>query len=672
MSRPALLALLLLLAGCSSQARIAGDHEVADRELIAAARRPLAAYGGGTGAPADLIDAAEAMRARLDREGYPLAQVAAEPGSPPAFSIVSGPRVVLDGLDFTGDCGLPVPALTAAAEVGEFHTGSTAAAVRSRVVRALRAAGHLQAVVAMPVESWSADRTRVRLGIAVQAGPRFVLGGSHLALVAGSDPAGRWEALRTELEPLLDPPGGPCLPRTVSGMTARLRGRLLDLGHLQATVVATPRTQDGGNRVETDFAISPGPLHLLRSVGVQGGVRSAPGFTASRLAELQPGAPVAQGALDRAVTALLSTGLFRRVEAVPTAAGPPSGGTVQDDVAVHLNELPTQHVDFSLGYGSYERLRGGVTYVDEHLFGQGLRFSTGVEASTVGWEANASLVDPFRFGPGRRVMLDAAWLERQEPSFAHQEASTGLLVTRRFRPALDPVPWETRYGWRYARSEDYRIEAVDDGEQPEPLYTTSTLRAEVRRDTREPQVIDPDRGMLCRAGAAWSSPALGATVDYVELSAEWSGAWSPAPWLVATLHGAATTRDPGVVNELPIGERLFMGGSDTVRSFTQDDLGPRAANGEPLGGLTSAVANVELRWRPFPGRREMEIAAFYDLGTVDPDAWSLDAPWGSGLGGGLRYRTPVGPVRFDAAWDPRDELGAEHAWAMHLTVGFAF
>jgi outer membrane protein assembly factor BamA len=263
-------------------------------------------------------------------------------------------------------------------------------------------------------------------------------------------------------------------------------------------------------------------------------------------------------------------------------------------------------------------------------------------------------------------------LERREPSFSHQEVSTGLNLTRRLKPAFDPVPWETRTGWRFARSEDYNIEAVDTGEQPEPLYTTSTLRYEVRRDTREPRVIDPESGMLCRAGVGWSAPPLGATVDYGELSAEWSGAWSPAPWLVATVRGAATTRDPGVIDELPIGERLFMGGADTVRSFSQDDLGPRAANGEPLGGQTSAVANLELRWRLFPDHREVEIATFYDLGMVDPKAWSLAAPWGSGLGAGLRYRTPVGPVRFDAAVDPRNDLGADQDWAMHLTVGFAF
>lgn len=667
-----LIALVVLAAGCAGQARIIGEHELSDRELAAAARRPLAAYAGEGRTPADLIDAAEAMRARLDREGFPLAQVTAEAGSPPVFAVVPGPRVALVGLDFTGDTGLAADELLAAAAPEPWFTSASAAAVRGRVVRALRGAGHLQAAVAPPTEVWTADRSQVRLSVGVQAGPRFTLGTTRLSLVAGRDPGGHWDALRGQLTPLLDAPGGPVLPRTVSGMTARLRGRLLDLGHLQATVVAAPRVQPESALVEVDFAVSPGPVHVLRRLVVEGGARSAPGFIASRLGGLQVGQPLSQGEIDRSVTALLTTGLFRRVEAIPTSGAAQADGTVPDDVAMRLRELPTQHVDFALGWGSYERLRGGVTYVDDHLFGQGLRFSTGVEASTVGWEANAMLVDPFRFGPGRRVTLDVAVLERREPSFSHQEVSTGLNLTRRMKPEFDPVPWETRIGWRFARSEDYAIEAVDSGEQPEPLYTTSTLRYEVRRDTREPRVIDPENGMLCRVGVGWSAPPLGATVDYGEMSAEWSGVWSPAPWLVASMRAAATTRNPGVVEELPIGERLFMGGADTVRSFSQDDLGPRAANGEPLGGETSAVANLELRWRLFPDHREVEIATFYDIGTVDPDAWSLKAPWGSGLGAGLRYRTPVGPVRFDAAWDPKDDLGAEQDWAMHLTVGFAF
>lgn len=667
-----LLPALLLVAGCGDLVRVSGEHAVSERELERVARRPLTSYAQQGGRPADLIDAAEAMRARLDAEGYPAAAVTAEAGTPPLFRIEQGPRAALGAVVCSGDTGLAPDELAAFAVPGSPYSGPTAGRLRLSLLRTLRASGYLQAVVAEPVESWDAGRTRVDLAFAVQAGPRFRLVSSRLELVPGSDPAGRWAGLHDRLQALLDPPGGTFVPRSASAAAARLRGLLLDHGHREAQVTVEQQDGPGAGEVALRFVIRPGPVHILRALSTQGGARSTPRFVAARLEGLQPGRPLAQSALDQSVTGLLSTGLFRRVEALPTTVADAGDGTVQDDVRIEMRELATQHVDFSLGYGSYERFRGGATYVDEHMLGQGLRLSAGVEASTVGYEATASLSDPFRFGPGRRVTLDGMWLERQEPSYSHQEASSGLTFSRRFKPGRDPALWEVRTGYRFTRSRDYRIEAVGEDGVEESLYTTSAVGVELRRDARRPRIIDPDSGTMARAGLAWSAAPLGATVDYIEALAEWSGAWSPAPWLVATVRGACTTRDPGVVGQLPIGERLFMGGSDTVRSFGQDELGPRADNGEPLGGLTSAVANLELRWRPFAELRELEFATFYDLGTVDPDAWSLSAPWGEGVGAGLRYRTPVGPIRFDGAVNPGDAMGAVDRWAVNLTVGFAF
>ncbi len=662
--------LLILLAGCAEQARISSDHDVPERDLMREAQRPLAAYAGPAGRPADLVDAAEAMRAKLDRVGYPAATVEAQPGSPPSFVITAGQRAAIVGVVFTGDTGVDAPTLAAAAQAGPWFTSATAGAVRRRVTRALRAAGHLSAQVAKPLESWDATRSQVVLTLDIQAGPRFVLEASRLEL---DDPETRWPSLVPQLTQLLDPPGITCVPRMANTVAARIRGRLFDLGHRDAVVEA--RQQDGTKpgTLTLVVLVKPGPPHTLRSLTTDGGRRSAAGFVRQRIAGLVPGQPLSQSAIDTSVTAFMSTGLFRSAEVRTTASEVQADGSVADDVQVRLRELPTQHVDFALGYGTYERLRGGVTYVDEHLLGRGLRLSAGVDASMVGWGTTVAVADPFRFGPGRRLTLDTTYFERQEPSFAHRELSSGLAFDRRFRPAGDEALWQARTSYRFARSEDYNIEAVDpDAEDIEPLYTTSTVSLELRRDSRRPRIIDPDFGTLSRVGVAWSAAPLGATVDYTELSAEWSGAWSPAPWLVAAVRGGATTRMPGVVNVLPIGERLFMGGSDTVRSFLQDDLGPRADNGKPLGGLTNAVGNIELRWRFLADLRQLEFATFYDLGTVDPDPWSLAAPWGAGIGAGIRYRTPVGPIRFDAAVDPSDTFGAKHNYALNLTVGFAF
>ncbi len=664
--------LVVLLSGCGTDARIDGEHALSDSELLMVARRPLTAYAANQERQADLIDAADSMRDRLDREGYPWAQVTPQAGTPPVFTIVQGPRVALHSIAFTGDTVLTTAELTAAAACGRWYTSADAAAIRGRVTRALRGAGHLQATVASPEITWSDDRSRADLTLAVQAGPRFTLRSVRLELVPDSDPADHWSTLLAQLDLLLDKPGSVCRPRAASIISARLRGVLLNQGYRDAQVTPTQEFDSEAGQVDLVFAVAPGRVHVLRELTIDGGARSTRAFVRRRLRQLQPGQPLAQNALDQAVTDLSLTGFYRRVQALPVSGPPAADGTVPDDVRIELRELPTQHVDFAVGYGSYERFRGGVTYVDEHLFGDGLRFTVGADASTVGWSTQASLADPYRFGPGRRVTLDIAYDERQEPSYAHQDASAGLSFSQRFKPAVDPVPWEGRAGYRFTRSYDYRIEAIAPGDEPDPLYTTAKLTTELRRDSRQPRFIDPDSGTLSRIGVGWSAAPLGATVDYGEVLAEWSGSWSPAAWLVGTLHGACMTRDPLVVDSLPIGERLFMGGADTVRSFTQDNLGPRSSNGEPLGGLTNAVTNIELRWRPFVSLRQLEFATFYDLGTVDPAPWSLSAPWGEGIGAGIRYRTPVGPIRFDGAYNPGNTLGATSRYALAVAVGFAF
>lgn len=663
---PALLACSLLVVGCNGDARIDGEHPLSDQTLLRAARRPLQAYGGNDGKRADLIDAAEAIRARLDREGYPAAQVEAKPGTPPKFTIDTGPRAALGNMTYSGEPGLDPGVLAAAAVPGLWYSSTTAGEVRSRITRTLQAAGHLQAVVKPPLEHWNDDRTRVDLIVPVQAGPRFVITSSRIEL------DGEHRKLLGQLNERLDPSGTVCQPRTAGATAARLRGLLLDLGHRGVKVQFTQRVTVEPDQIELIFAVHLGPVHTLHTLTIIGGARSARGFIVDRLDGLILGRPLDQSAMDRSITSLMTTGIFRRAELVPRSGQPQPDGTVPDDVDLQLQELPTHHVDLAIGYGTYERFRGGVTYLDDHLFGQGLRLSTSVAASTVGWDTTATVTDPIHFGIGSQVSVDTAYMERLEPSYAHRETSAGLLYAHRFSPARDPVNWDVRPSYRVTRSEDYRISATEHGDDTEPLYTTSTVRIDLRRDSRAPRAIDPESGTLSRIGLAWSAVPLGATVDYIEIGGEWSGAWSPAPWLVATSRVNGTTRNPGVVNMLPIGERLFVGGSDTVRSFTEQDLGPHAENGQPLGGLTSVVINFELRWRLHENYREIELATFYDLGMVDPDPWSLSAPWGEGIGAGLRYRTPVGPVRFDAAVVPGERRESQRKWVANLTVGFAF
>ncbi len=665
-----LIGVLFFVVGCNSQARISGTQQVSTAQLEEAARRPLVSWQEQQRS-ADLVDAAAAMRDRLDSLGYVWAVVdglppeAADEPALPRFTVNEGPRVKVGDITWSGDLALPHEALTELAGFGAWLTTADIDEAPRRVTRGLRKAGHLLATVAPAQLQWNATRDVAQLQLTVTAGPRFKVAEEKIEMTGE-------HSLRPQLVALLDVPGTIGHPRLASEVAARMRGFLFNHGYRQATVESATQLDATQATMVVTVVINTGTRQTVSGISIVGGRRTSRAFIEREMRDLAPGQPLSQAALDHAISALALTGLYRRVQSEVIPGPPAADGSVPTEVRLLLKENPTQRVDLSVGYGSYEQLRGGVEYVDEHLFGRGLRFNTGVDTSLKGWGYDAGIQDPYLLGPGRRVGLDVEYSEREEPSFSHHETSATLSVTQKTQPQFDPVPYQVRSTYTFKRAEDFDIGAPLPGQEQAGEYTTSAIGLNLSRDSRRPKIIDPDSGTYAQLGSQLSAKPLGAEVEFIELSASYFAAVNPAPWLVATVNVAMITRDPYNGESLPIGERLFLGGEDTVRSFTKDDLGPRDADGTPIGGLTRAVANLELRWRLFAERRAFEIATFYDLGAVSEDPWTLNGSVGQALGLGLRYRTPVGPIRLDGAYNPGNRLGAEHPYAIHLAVGFAF
>ena len=125
----------------------------------------------------------------------------------------------------------------------------------------------------------------------------------------------------------------------------------------------------------------------------------------------------------------------------------------------------------------------------------------------------------------------------------------------------------------------------------------------------------------------------------------------------------------GDINAIPIDERFFNGGSTTVRSFGERDLGPHDHRGHPLGGEFYTVFNAEYT---FPLYGELQGAVFVDAGNLLPDADNPGfADMRYGIGAGLRYKLPIGPIRLDYGVNP-DPREHEDIGAFHFSFGFAF
>ncbi len=165
-----------------------------------------------------------------------------------------------------------------------------------------------------------------------------------------------------------------------------------------------------------------------------------------------------------------------------------------------------------------------------------------------------------------------------------------------------------------------------------------------------------------------------------------------APDTVLALRVRSGFLLPGPKEEgLPVAERFFNGGENSVRSFRESELGPRGLSGEPLGGYAATTLSAELRRRLYG---KLSGSLFVDLGNVAPNrarseedrppyrqrreivrdtVRDLCGGFRPALGAGLQLLLPVGPVRLDVAVNPdRDAGRGEERAAVHLSVGMAF
>ena len=133
---------------------------------------------------------------------------------------------------------------------------------------------------------------------------------------------------------------------------------------------------------------------------------------------------------------------------------------------------------------------------------------------------------------------------------------------------------------------------------------------------------------------------------------------------------------PIIVEDLPASERFFAGGDTTIRGYALDTVGAPntiSPDGFPRGGNAVLIMNGELRmaiWKDFGA------AVFVDGGNVFARVTQFDLGELRGsVGFGLRYRSPIGPVRLDLGFKlDRRELGGtlEDRTGLHFSIGQAF
>jgi outer membrane protein assembly complex protein YaeT len=626
-------------------------------DLLAAAKFELDAFARQGHREADAEDAAWAMERELHRRGHAHGRVdfAVEPERV-VFTVAEGPRVFLGNVSVEGLERYPrAQALARFAFEGAGALGTGAPLFRlSQLQEAAEElehdfleAGFYRVEVGDPQVTFRDEGTRADVVVAVREGLLY-----RVVAVKGDVPADLDLRLADR----------PYHVRVAAQAAARVRAHWLERGHQFVQVDARVERDDGTGEATVVVSADPGPQVRLGSVRIEGNRRTKEGFLRRRV-PIEEGEVIRQQALEEAVDDLYRTRLFSAVGRTVE----PVGGDLAD-LRLEFQELESRSVDFEVGYGSYELARGAVRYRDDNLFGAGRRFEVEGRASLKSYGGEVKFEDPWIFGSRTTLEVVGGAGERDEPSFERVTFGAGVGVRHR----IEGSPWTLRGGYKFRAEEARNVTGAIPPAEEEGFLRTAGLYASVLHDTRD-DPLAPLRGSLARASVLWSSPSLGADLDFFEVDLAGS-LYVPlveSRRTVLALGARFTTRE--ILDDrttLPIQERLFLGGASSVRSFRQDQLGPSTApGGEPLGGLTSAEAFVELRRHLW---RDLHVALFYDVGMVDPGSFSFVGPPGQAVGAGLRYLLPVGPVRVDVAYNPGELFASTVRWVVHVAIGFSF
>ncbi len=440
---------------------------------------------------------------------------------------------------------------------------------------------------------------------------------------------------------------------------ALLRAAYREQGYARVTVSRRARVDVARDTAEVAYTVASGPLCRFGAVAVAGTARVEPAVVRREIA-FRSGERFRESLLDRTSANLLGLGLFRTVTLEET----PHDDTV--DIRVQVTEAPPRDVRAGIGYDTEEEVRGLLSWRHYDFLGGARQLGVAARASFITRTIVADFVQPHFPSATSRFRL--VFLEEQEDEDA-------FTVDRsRLGPRVEWQPLAQLTTFAAYRLEYDSLVAVTDAVRAAlrglaPANVTLSGLAFGADWNATDDFLNPRRGWELNGTVEPVGQWLGGDVGFLRLTAE-GRLYQP---LLADFGLAARVRagaaDPlGSTPEIPLPERFFSGGLNSVRGYGRWRIGP-LVDDRPIGGRSLAETSVELR-HPITGG--LSGLLFVDGGQVS--LRSFDLPFDDlryGVGFGVRYASPVGPLGVDLGF-PLQPPDGDQRWQVHVTVGRAF
>ncbi len=444
---------------------------------------------------------------------------------------------------------------------------------------------------------------------------------------------------------------------------AGLQDLYFEKGYLSSQIRSESIYNDNTERVDISYSITENELTFVEKVRIQGNTKTKD-IVIRRELRAYPGESFSGAKLKRSKERLYNLGFFEDVRFDTEPGSLPN----TRDLLVSVKESKTGEFSFGGGYSSIDSIIGFIQIRQKNFdwqnwktfTGAGQDFGVRLEMGSVRQNIELSFTEPWVFGHPYSFGFDV--YRRQfdrsgSAGYFYDQKKTGgdLRLGKEFN--------EYDKGLLMYKLEEVDISDVNENassllKAEEGTNVTSSMALTLTHDQRD-NVYNPTRGFMTSATGEVAGGPFGGDKDFTKLNgvaSTYFKHWDQ--WVLELKIRGGIADEFGDSVRVPIYERYFAGGANTIRGYRERRIGPRdPSNKEPIGGEAYWVANIEETFPIYPNL--IKGALFFDTGNVHEDIGDFGSGGTfSGVGVGVRVKTPIGPVKLDAGY-PLDDIEGE-------------
>jgi outer membrane protein insertion porin family len=442
----------------------------------------------------------------------------------------------------------------------------------------------------------------------------------------------------------------------------RLERFYLEHGFAYVDVAKAAVVDTAAHAVRVTYTITRGQPAVFGQTKIDG-LSSVDDVLLRREITYQPGDPYDPRKIEKTQANVFGLDLFNSVTVEPSNINERSG-TV--DIAIHVAEGPPRSIKVGIGYGLEDQIRGQLQWQHNNFLGGGRQLGIRLKGSFITQSIEAEFRQPYFLHPKQTFILPLTQAREAEPGFTNVQTRLAPRIERKLLPDLTA---SIGYNIEYDELSNVPEETQQRLEQFKARGLVSSLTAAIERNTAG-NLLDPHDGSVVnlsveQAGGPWQGDftfyrALFEAKKYVSILRD---------QVFATYCRIGAGDGFGQSRDLPMFRRFFAGGINSTRGYDRYKLGPLTHQEDPIGGRSLIEGSLELRT---PVYGSLGAVVFLDAAAVDEEPFHYNLGYLKyGAGPGIRYNTPVGPLRLDLGF-PLNAPSGLPAWQIHFSIGQAF